>query len=98
MINGLLKDLNANELMNKVKERGEALHTIRLAPDNKEYIISIHFEDWFGEINENTEYYIDCVTEDLNGNQERITTYNEHSHLKDYQVIEKINELINLYK
>lgn len=91
MTNGLLKDFDAIDLMNKVKTRGESLFTSREHGDMI-YDISIHFEDIIGVISNDTEYYIDIVSEDKDGHQERLTTYKEHSHLKDYQVVGKLFE------
>lgn len=88
--NGQLIDLNAQELMDKVIERKSSVFTER-ANEDYLYFISIHFEEIFGVLDENTEYYIDIVREDLKGNQERVTNYREHSHLKADQVVKKIN-------
>lgn len=95
MTNGLLKDLNAKELMKKVQMRGESLFTER-EWKNDVYIISIHFEELFGTVDENTEYYIDIVKENgMTGDQERITTYKDHSHLTAKEVIKKLEGFID---
>ena len=88
-INGELKDANFFRLMQNVKNRCESLHVV-VKHENLVYFISIHFEDIFGVLDEDTEYYIDIVAEDEEGRQSRITTYFAHSHLKDYEVVAKL--------
>lgn len=94
MINGLLEKWEPKELMEKVKNSGYSMHTVQLGKDNKEYIISIHYEEWIsskGSEDPNTKYYFDIVSEDIDGHQERLTTYDESANLLDYQVVEKLN-------
>lgn len=92
--NGQLIDLDARELMDKVLKEGHSLFTERANGDYL-YFISIHFEDIIGVIDEDTEFFIDIVREDLAGNQERVTNYQEHSHLKEDEVVKKLEGFIN---
>lgn len=91
--NGMLRDLRGEELMAKVKERGESLFTER-EHGALFYNISVHFEQIIGVIDENTEYWIDIVSEDIDGNQKRLSDYENYSHLKYDQAIAKINEFV----
>lgn len=93
-MNGELRDLDARELMEKVKARRCSLFTERTNKSDI-YYISIHSEKLFAKLDENTKYYIDIVREDINGNQERITTYKDHSNLTDEEVIRKLNAFVN---
>lgn len=95
MTNGTLKELNPKELMKKVQTRGESLFTEREWKGDI-YIITIHFEELFGTVEEDTEYYIDIIKEDaIDGYQSRLSTYKDHSHLTAEQVINKLEGFIN---
>ena len=89
-LNGKLADANFYRLMEHVKERGESLF-IEVSHANMLYSISIHAEGIFVPINDDTEWFFDIVSETETGHQERITTYRAHSHLKDYEVVQKLN-------
>ena len=93
-MNGTLKELDVRELMRKVKERRCSIFTER-TNKNDTYIISIHYEELFGEVNDETKYYIDIVKEDVMGDQSRITAYADHSNLTDKEVIKKLEAFIN---
>ena len=88
-LNGQLEDFNPQRFMEKIKARKTSLFS-ELGYEDMTYSISVHFEELFGTIDENTEYFIDIVEEDPKGNQRRLTTYQAHSHLKDYEVVEKL--------
>lgn len=88
-----LKKFDAMGFMDKVKSRGEALFDMR-SHENKIYFFTVCFEGILGVVNKDTEYYIDVTWEDTNtGPQERLTSYDEYSHLKDYKVVGKLEEL-----
>ena len=88
-----LKKFDAMGLMDKVKSRGEALFDMR-SHENKIYFFTVYFEGILGVVNKDTEYYIDVTSEDTNtGRQERLTSYDEYSHIKDDQVVGKLEEL-----
>ena len=72
--NGKLSDFRVEDLMKKVQESGKSMNTIRVDGDDT-YFISIHYKDFFGPRgidDPDTEYYIDIVKEDHNGNQKRL--------------------------
>ena len=72
--NGTLEDWEPAELMRKVQETGEALHTIRTYGDNT-YIITIFYKRWYGPRgidNPDELYWADVVKEYPDGKQERV--------------------------
>ena len=92
-LNGQLKDLKGSLLMNQVKERLESIFTER-EHDGITYIISIHFEELIGVLNSDTRFYVDIVSEDKDGHQERISKYKDSSNLLDQQVEAYINQFV----
>ena len=92
-LNGQLKDLKGSLLMNQVKERLESIFTER-EHDGITYIISIHFEELFGVLDNDTRYYVDIVSEDKDGHQERLSKYEDSSNLLDQQVEAYINGFV----
>lgn len=66
--NGSLEDFDPEDLMNKVKERKTSLFSSREFRD-KLYDISIHPH---GRVDNPTDIWVDIVSEDEQGNQERI--------------------------
>lgn len=92
-LNGQLKSLKGSLLMNQVKERLESIFTER-EHDGITYIISIHFEELFGVLDDDTRFYVDIVSEDQNGHQERISKYEDSSNLRSEQVEAYINGFV----
>lgn len=89
--NGTLADFSPRSLMDNVKNRLEALHTIR-TNGNMTYIISIHPHEWFAKLSPDTEYDVFIVAEDENGSQERISNNYDFDKLLDYEVVEELNK------
>lgn len=89
-LNGELKDFNPKMLMDSVKKNGQSLY-VEVSHEDKAYYISIHFEGIFGNITDDTRYWVDIVSEDNEGNQERITGYKDWSGLTDQQVVAQLN-------
>lgn len=69
-INGTLKDFNPRELVEKVKQRQENLHTNRIDKSGKVHTI---FIDAHGLVENPSLLYVDVITQDIKGdNQERV--------------------------
>lgn len=88
--NGNLADFDPADLMNKVQTSGQSLHTLREYGDNI-YMISIFYEEWFGEpgINNPDElYWVDVVVRYPDGSDDRIVL---KSHLTAPQIIDTLN-------
>ena len=81
--NGQLKDLKASLLMRQVKERLSPINTVRTHKDMT-YIISIHFEELFGNLDDSTR----------TGRQKRLSRYGESKNLLDSQVEAYINGFV----
>lgn len=92
--NGTLADFNPQDLMDKVKNRLEAINTIR-TNGNMTYMISIHPHELFARLSPETEYDIYIVEEDADGNQRYVSTYDEFSKLLDTEVVDRLNEWKN---
>ena len=89
--NGTLADFSPRVLMDNVKSRLEALHTIR-TNGNMTYIISIHPHKFFARLSPDTEYDVFIVAEDEDGNQERISNNYDFDKLLDYEVVAELNK------
>ena len=92
--NGSIEDLDTADLMRKVAESGQSLHTIREYNDNI-YIIDIFYDEWFGGRgidNPDELYWIDIVVEYPNGKQERLGDYKSMTKLKYNEVINYLNQ------
>lgn len=69
-INGTLKDFNPRELVEKVKQRQENLHTNRIDKSGKVHSIFVNAR---GLVEKPSLIYIDIITQDIKGdNQERV--------------------------
>ena len=90
-LNGKLIDFNPKTLMENVKANHQSLY-VEVSNDDIVYYISIHFEGIFGTIDRNTKYWVDIVSEDSEGNQERVTTYKDWSNLSELETTQKLNE------
>jgi len=88
-LNGKLADANFYKLMDHVKQRCESLF-IEVSHLDMVYCISIHAAP-FAVIDDDTEWWFDIVSEDANGNQQRLTTFRASNNLKDYEVVQKLN-------
>lgn len=92
--NGTLADFNPQDLMDKVKSRLEAINTVR-TNGNMKYMISIHPHGLFARLSPETKYDVFIVSEDEDGNQEWVSSYEEFSNLLDTEVVSKLNDWKN---
>ena len=89
--NGSLEDFDPADLMRKVAESGQSLHTIREYNDNI-YIIDIFYKEFFGNRgvdNPDELYWVDVVVEYPNGKQDRVVSSRD---LKYNEVINYLNQ------
>jgi len=92
--NGSLKDFNPAELMKKVAETGNSLHTIR-EYKNKKYYITVYYEELFGGLGiDNPEelYWISIVVEYPDGSQKRVSGNFDMDNLTYDEVVESLNQ------
>lgn len=88
-LNGKLADFDPKELMEKVKANGSSLFTERECGEMV-YDISIHFQELFGVVSDDTKYWFDIIAEDANGDQQRLTSYEESTDLSESEVVSKL--------
>lgn len=89
--NGSLEDFDPADLMRKVAETGQSLHTIREYNDDI-YTISIFYKEWFGDLGINNPdelYWADVVVEYPDGEQDRVAGSRD---LKYNDVIDYLNQ------
>ena len=87
--NGLLKDFDAEELMEKVLDRACALNTVRTIGTDT-YIIAIFGSGW-GDVNE-IDYYYSIIREDKDDNQKRITS---SADMKPEELVKSLNTAVS---
>lgn len=89
-INGTLEDFEPRLLMDKVIKTGHSLHSNRIHNDML-YSFAVFFEAIIGPVDENTKYWFDLVSEDRDGNQERLVKYDLDTHLSADEAVERMN-------